>query len=378
MWNYRLLSRIDFRMIPVMLALMVISILIISSYSLDSLPEGVEERFITPMVRTQFQWFGIGSVVFFLCAGFDYHKLREWTWLLYAIMLLALIGLYFTDPIARVHRWYRLPILGISIQPSEIAKLVVVITLSWFLERRSSRAHDWSTIIGAATIVGIPFILILKQPDLGSALVLFPITLVMFYFGNLRPSVVKALSIFGLALLALVALIFLDILPHEKLRPYATKVLKDYQFDRLDPNTHHQRAAATAIAIGGLTGTGWRKGEFTHGGWLPAAYTDSVFPAYGEEFGFIGLLLLLGLLYALLHFSFQTATTAKDSFGRLLAAGISVYLAMHVLINIGMMCGLLPITGVPLVLVTYGGSSVLSSMAALGILQSIYSRRFMF
>jgi rod shape determining protein RodA len=226
--------------------------------------------------------------------------------------------------------------------------------------------------------VGIPFLLILKQPDLGTAFVLFPITLVMFYFGNLRRSIIKGLSFFGAALLCLIACIFLDVIPHETLRPYATKVLKDYQFDRLDPHTHHQKAAITAIAIGGLTGTGWRKGEYTHGGWLPAPYTDSVFPAFGEEFGFIGLVAMLGLFYALLHLSFHVSTVTKDPFGRLLAAGIGIYLTMHILLNIGMMSGFMPITGVPLVLVTYGGSSILSTMTALGILQSIYSRRFMF
>lgn len=178
--------------------------------------------------------------------------------------------------------------------------------------------------------------------------------------------------------LVIVAVIFLGILPHETLRPYATKVLKDYQFDRLNPATHHQKAATTAIALGGLTGTGWRKSEFSGRGWLPAPYTDSVFPSFGEEFGLLGLLLLMVLYYALIYFSFQVTAVAKDPFGRLLSAGVTVYLAMHILVNIGMMCGFLPITGVPLILVTYGGSSILSTMMALGILQSIYSRRFMF
>ena len=108
------------------------------------------------------------------------------------------------------------------------------------------------------------------------------------------------------------------------------------------------------------------------------AHTDSVFAAFGEEFGFVGLIFLLFLFYALIYFSFQVAAVAKDPFGRLLAAGLAAYLAMHVLVNCCMMCALLPITGVPLILVTYGGSSLLTTMAALGLLQSIYSRRFMF
>ena len=376
MWSSRYLARLDFRVIPVILSLMFISLLVISAHTLNS--DNLEEGFLTPVVRTQIQWFGIGSVLYLFCAGFDYRKLREWTWILYALMIVSLVGLFFTDSIQRVHRWYRIPFINASFQPSECAKFIVVITLSWFLERRKALASAWSTIFYAGIIVGIPFILILKQPDLGTALVLFPITLVMFYFGDLRPSVIKAMAFGGGCALFLIALIFLGILPHETLRPYATKVLKEYQFDRLDPATPHQKAASTAIALGGLTGSGWRKSEFSGRGWLPAPYTDSVFPAFGEEYGFLGLFFLLGLYYALIYFSFQVTAVAKDPFGRLLSAGVTVYLAMHILVNVGMMCGFLPITGVPLILVTYGGSSVLSTMMALGILQSIYSRRFMF
>lgn len=378
MWKYQTLSRIDFRVIPILLALMAISLIVISSYSVDPTHDAQEESFFTPMVKVQIRWFLIGSVVFIFFAAFDYNKLREWTWILYALMLLSLIGVYFTDPIAHVHRWYRIPFLHMSFQPSECAKLVVVITLSWFLERRRPLARAWSTAFYGALIVGIPFVLILKQPDLGTALVLFPIALVMCYFGDLHPYVVRSMAWLGGLAIVFVALVISGILSHEVIRPYATLILKDYQFDRLDPNTHHQKAATTAIALGGITGKGWRNSDYTGGGWVPTPYTDSVFPAFGEEFGFIGLLLVLVLFYALLYFSFQVTAVASDYFGRLLSAGITVYLAMHILINIGMMSGLLPITGVPLILVSYGGSSILSTMTALGILQSIYSRRFMF
>lgn len=378
MWSARYLTRIDFRVLPVIICLMMISLLVVSSYTLDPSIDHTEELFFTPVTRTQAQWFALGIATYFFFAGLDYNKLREWTWLLYGLMVLSLVGLFFTDSIQNVHRWYRVPIINASFQPSECAKFIVVIALSWFLERHRATASSWGTALYAGLIVGIPFILILKQPDLGTALVLFPITLVMFYFGGIHPTIIRLMSIGGGLALVLIAIIFLGIIPHESLRPYATTVIKDYQFDRLNPATHHQKSAATAIALGHIGGTGWRKSEFSGRGWLPAPYTDSVFPAFGEEFGFIGLLLLLGLYYALIYFSFQVTAVAKDPFGRLLSAGVAVYLAMHVLINIGMMCGFLPITGVPLVLVTYGGSSVLSTMMALGILQSIYSRRFMF
>lgn len=371
-WDTKRIRTVDLRMVTVCLLLMLVSLLAINAAG------GEGEGFFTPLVKSQMVWFGLGSAIFVACVCFDYNYLRELNWILYCLMILSLIGLFFAPAIQNVHRWYKMPLLGASFQPSEYAKLAVVIALSWFLERRKGRKEDFSTAALALLIVLIPFVLILKQPDLGSALVLIPIALALFYFGEIHSSVLKA----GTCLLALgfafLALKFTGIISHEALRPYATQVIKEYQYERLDPNTHHQKAAAIAIGVGGLTGTGFKKSEYMGGGFLPAPYTDSVFASFGEEFGFVGLTVLLGLFYALIYFSVQVALTAKDHFGRLLACGISVYLAMHVLINVGMMIGYLPITGVPLILVTYGGSSVLSTMTALGILQSIYSRRFMF
>lgn len=371
MGSARVLRRLDLRVLFIIVCLMGCSLLVISANT-------VGDSFFTSGVMHQLKAYAIGWGVFFLFALIDYNKLREWTWVLYALMLLSLVGLFFTDSIQRVHRWYKIPFIGFNFQPSEFAKLIVVIALSWFLERNKSHSASLRTSLWGLTIVGIPFVLILKQPDLGTALVLLPITLVMFYFGGFNRHVIRLMTWGGALMLLLVALIFLKILPHEELRPYATLFLKDYQFDRLDPDTHHQRAAQIAIGVGGFLGTGFGKSEFTGGGWLPAPYTDSVFPAFGEEFGFVGLLFMMTLFYALLVFSFEVSIVAKDLFGRLLSAGVTVYLAMHMLINIGMMTGFLPITGVPLVLVTYGGSSVFSTMMALGILQSIYARRFMF
>ncbi|HSW86142.1 MAG TPA: FtsW/RodA/SpoVE family cell cycle protein [Rhabdochlamydiaceae bacterium] len=376
MWNHQYLSRLDFRTIPILLALMWISLLVISATTCEVGDAG-HESFFTPMTKTQIKWFAIGWVVYLFFAGFDYRKIRQWTWLLYIAMILMLIGLFFVAPIQNVHRWYRIPFLG-SFQPSEYAKLIVVITLSWFLEKKMNEKRPRFSTIQAIGIVMIPFLLILKQPDLGTALVLYPIALVMFYFGGIKRKVLVSMAVMGISGVIFVILLFLGIISHEELRPYATKVLKEYQYERLNPNTYHQKAAQTALALGGFSGSGWRKSEFTGRQWLPAPYTDSVFAAFGEEFGLIGVFLLLLFFFGLIYFSFQVTAVANDRFGRLLSAGITVYLAMHVIVNMGMMCGFLPITGVPLILVTYGGSSVLATMTALGILQSIYSRRYMF
>lgn len=374
-WNLKVLHYIDYRVLPVIFSLMAISLLVISSNQMNTFPD---DGFFTPRVVSQLKWFAIGFGVYIFFAALDYNILREWTWILYIIMLFALFGLFFTETSKNVQRWYTIPLIGMKLQPSELAKLIIVITLAWFLERRKSLIKEWSTVFMSFIIVGIPFILIYKQPDLGTALLLYPITLVMFYFGGIRRGVIRLMSFLGLSMLGVVLLFFLGVFSHSEMRPVVTKVLKDYQYDRLDPHTHHQKAAVIAIAVGGLTGTGWKKSEFTGRGWLPEAQTDSVFPAYAEEFGFIGVMILFGLFYSLIYFGFQVTAIAKDHFGCLLSAGITAYLAMHILVNVGMMSGLLPITGVPLVLISYGGSSVLATMAALGILQSIYSRRFMF
>lgn len=377
MWNHQVLRRIDFRTLPLIMALMVISILVIASTTSEFQLTG-EDIFFTPNVKRQIQRFGIGTICYLFFAGLDYHKLREWALVFYVGTIILLLGLFFTEPIQHVHRWYRIPFIGGTLQPSEYAKLTLVFTLSWFLEKKGRNVGDWRTVFQGGIIVMIPFLLILKQPDLGSAIVLFPMTLGMFYFGGVRKGVIKMMSALGVAVLILISLIFTGILDHEELRPVATKVLKEYQYERFDPDTYHHQAAKTAIALGKYTGSGFKKSVFTGRQFLPAAHTDSVFPAFTEEFGIFGAIFMLFLFFGLIYCSFQVTAVARDHFGRVLSAGIAVYLAIHVVINIGMMCGFLPITGVPLVLVTYGGSSVTLTMSALGILQSVYTRRFMF
>ena len=375
MWSHQALKRIDFRIFPLLIALMIISLLVISSATYASL-EGEADVFFTPLVKTQLQWFGVGWIVFFFFSGLDYHKLREWTWFLYIGIILLLIGVFFTPSIHNVHRWYRL--FGFNFQPSEYAKLIVIITLSWFLEYKGARIRNRGTSFQALLIVLIPFILILKEPDLDTALVLYPISIVMLYFGGIKKRVIFFMTSLALIGLVFVSMMFLGAISHDALRPYFTKFMKEYQYERLNPDTYHQKAAQTAIALGGLKGTGWHKSEFTGRQWLPAAHTDSIFPAFAEEFGLIGVILLLGIFFGLIYFGFQVTAVARDRFGRLLSAGITVYLAVQILLNLGMMTGFLPITGVPLILVSYGGSSVLATMNALGILQSIYSRRYIF
>lgn len=376
MWDHKAISRTDFRIFPLVLCLMAISLLVISSMT-ASLDEWEGIVFWTPLVKSQMRWFCLGWAVFLLFASFDYRYLRGWSPFMYAATILLLVGLFFVPSIQNVHRWYRISGVA-SFQPSEQAKLVIIIALSWFLERKGNLVSSLKTALQMGLIAGIPFLLILKQPDLGTALVLFPISLCIGYFGGIHRGVLRWLTFAGILVFSFAAMVFLGVLSHEKMQPFFTRFIKEYQYERLNPNTYHQKAAQTAIAIGGLTGTGWHKSEFSGRKWLPAAHTDSVFAAFGEEFGTLGLAFLLFLFYALIYCSFKVAAVARDPFGRLLAAGLAAYLSMHILVNMAMMCALLPITGVPLVFVTYGGSSLLTTMAALGLLQSVYSRRFMF
>lgn len=377
MWDHRYLKRIDFRTIPILLLLMTISVLVIAATTGD--PNDFSGEWgLTPLAKVQIRWFAIGSLFYLFFAGLDYRYLKKWTWILYAGMLVMLLGLFFTPAIQNVHRWYRIPGINFAFQPSEYAKLIVVMTLSLFLENKTHEMSQKRAALRAILIVLIPLFLILKQPDLGTALVLYPISLVMFYLGGLSRKLIAGMTLLVVGGVIFISMMFLGFLSHEGLKPYVTKVIKEYQYERLNPNTYHQQASQTAIALGGLTGSGWGKSEFTGRQWLPAAHTDSVFAAFAEEFGLIGVFLLLSCFFGLIYFSFQITAVAKDPFGRLLSAGITTYLAMHMIVSMGMMCGFLPITGVPLMMITYGGSSVLSTMTALGILQSIYSRRFMF
>jgi rod shape determining protein RodA len=377
MWDPICLKRMDFRTIPIVLALIIISILVITSTTMPG--EGnMEKLVLSPLAKNQMKAFALGAIVYAAMVCFDYRKLRDWTWILYIGCVIFLVGLFFTAPIHNVRRWYRFPFLPFDFQPSEYAKLVLVITLSWFLEKKKDTVGTWKTFFQASIIIFIPFALILKQPDLGTALILCPISLVILYFGGIKRKIIRGLFAFAIVLFSLVFSIFLGFLSHEEMRPIFTHVMKEYQYERLNPNTYHQKAGQTAIALGKITGTGIGKSGFTGRKWLPYAYTDSVFPAFTEQAGVLGAFFLLLLFFGLIYFSFQVIAVARDPFGRLLSSGISVYLAMHVIVNVGMMSGFLPITGVPLILVSYGGSSVLSTMTALGLLQSVYARRFTF
>ncbi len=372
----RLIRRLDLKTFFVILLLMFFSLMIISTSTQEE--KSRDYQFFTSATLSQLRAFVIGLGAYFFFAWIDYRKLRNWVWPLYLVAVFLLFGLFFTSSIQNVHRWYKIPGVPFALQPSEIAKLVVVMMLSYYLESNQNEIKNVFVGLKAGFFVLIPFVLILKQPDLGSALVLFPITLVLFYLAGANRILIRLMGGGLLLGFALITVIFSGLIPYEDAKPFLTQMVKEYQAERFNPNTYHQKAGQTAIALGGVLGKGFQEGDFTKEKWLPFGYTDSVFAVFAEEFGLVGAWMLLSLFFALIYFSFRVTAVAPDEFGRLLAGGIAIYIAMHVIVNIGMMCGFLPITGVPLVLITYGGSSILATLSALGILQSIYSRRFMF
>ena len=362
----------------VSIAIMFISVISISSLSETAILSEEAVGLLTPRAMKQLQWFVIGLIFSLFIAAFNFNLLRELSIPMYVLMIIMLVGLFFVPSIQSVHRWYYIPGLNIELQPSEIAKIIMVIVLAWFLERQHQRKRSIKTILSLGALIGVPMLLILKQPDLGSAIVLVPISLGMLYFSELFPRLTSYASMVLFAGLLLVLAIFIEVIPFEDVKSYASLFLREYQMDRFDPHSHHHKTAATAIALGGFFGVGWRNSEYSAMGWLPTPETDSIFPTFIEQFGFMGAVVLFSLFYALLHYSFQIAATAKTDFGKLLSCGIGICLATHLMVNIGMMCGFLPITGVPLVLMSYGGSSILATMLSLGLLQSVYIRRFTF
>lgn len=388
MLEWALLRHMHKGMVGALALLMSMSLLVIASkasytyfgVSDDLLPQEIEisRSFWVPLVKSQFGWCLLGWAVFGICAAFDYRRLREWTWPLYLLSLIALAGLFFVPAIQHVHRWYRLKALNTSIQPAEYAKLTTIFALAWWCERFFSSLPRLGPTLAAIYITAVPFILILKEPDLGTALILWPTCLGLLVFAGGHEKCLRFCKwIGGLAILGC-AVLFLGFISFDTVEPMMSRVLKEYQLARLRPAMHHQQAAMAALALGGIAGRGWHGGTFSTRGWLPEPTTDAIFPSLGEEFGLVGMIVILAAFYRLLAFGLEVAIIAKDDFGRCLAVGIAINAAAHVIVNIAMMAGIFPVTGVPLPLISYGGSAILANMVGWGILQSIYCRRFMF
>ena len=320
-------------------------------------------------VKRQITFLALGAVVLMLVASFDYRFLKVYAGIFYAasLVLLILVRTPLGSTVKGSQRWFEF--MGFQLAPSEIAKVAVICMLAAFLSELRGEV-TLEDVFRATAIAALPGVLVFLQPDLGTSIVF-----VAILFGIL---VVAGTRGRYLAILALTALVLI-------FAGFQVGLVKEYQIARLtgfldhggDPQNrdYNRLQAEIAIGSGGITGLGYLNGTQTNLDFVPEQHTDFIFTVVGEEFGFLGSLALLGIYSVVLWRAFRTAMIAKDPFGTYLAAGIGSMFALQIFINIGMNIGIMPITGIPLPFVSYGGSSLLINAACIGLLLNVHMRR---
>ncbi len=348
-------------------------------------------------VKKQWTWFMMGTVCYFLVALVDYHWFCRISWPFYigALGLLVFVSLY-GHKAHGAQRW--IDFYGFRVQPSEFAKLSMVLVLSYYLSRYAGRLNEWRHIGVVIALTVIPTILIKKQPDLGTALVIVALFLALIFLAGAPTRFFIWIGALALVVMLLAGYdtyrysVFRteqevgNISPDKKFKSFTQ--IEEFQLDRilgmvapekLNPlkEGYNRKQSLIAIGSGGMNGKGWLKGDVTHGEYLPSlgARNDFIFAVFAEETGFTGGIILLGLYATLLLGGIKIAMKARDRLGMLLAAGATFLLFFHVFVNMGMTLGILPIVGIPLPLMSYGGSFVLVCMITLGLLQSVWLHR---
>ena len=313
-------------------------------------------------------WSAIALAAFVIATGFDYRWLRTLSWPLYAVQLALLgISLAVGDGVGGAARW--VPILGVQFQFSEIAKILMIVVLATYLSQREGRLDSLPSILGACFLVVPPWVLVMLQPDLGTSLVFLAILAGMLFMSG------ASLRWLGGLTAAVIAFI-----------PLAwTHLLRDYQKERLlsflNPSPDLQGSgyqlyqSQIAVGSGGWVGKGLTNGTQNQLDFLPVQNTDFVFAILAEELGFIGGVVMLVLFGLLLWRILVAGWRARDPFGTMFACGVASMLLFQVVVNVGMVIGIMPITGIPLPFVTHGGASLISLAVGLGVLQSINVRQ---
>ena len=387
--------RIDKMQFAALLGLTVLGVLFIYSATLAHEPNDTpwyRERFFMQMV-----WYAVGlSAAFVLCL-IDYHFLARWSLVGYGFIVLLLVLVLLPGVGVKrfgARRWFDLGIF--QLQPSEFAKLAFILAQAHFLSRPVDELRLPVNFLKALGLMVVPFVLILKEPDLGSALVFIPVGLAMMFVAGVPRSFLWRLS-FGVSIV--VALFLVDILyapPQWRFkledyqrrrlwvyfgRDYATGLGAETEKDKARfqqrNDSYNVRQALISVGSGGLTGKGWCKGTQNALGFLPraVAHNDFIFSVIAEEIGFMGSVIVLALYSVVLFTGIRIAGQTRDRLGTLMAVGVVTLWFSHVFINIGMNIRIMPVTGVPLPLLSYGGSSVLGSLIAAGILQNVYIHR---
>jgi rod shape determining protein RodA len=317
----------------------------------------------------QLAWFGIGMLVLAVVASIDYRKLVRAAPALYLIGLAGLVAVFVMGrTVSGARRWIALG-GGITVQPSEIFKVVFILMMVWALTSRWAQPLTLSTLAWVLPLAAIPMMLIVKQPDLGTGVLLAPVLTALLVGAGIRVRLLASLA--GVAVAAM---------------PLAWFALKEYQRERilvfLDPvrdplgSAYNVIQAKIAIGSGQLLGKGVSGATQSRLAFLPERHTDFIFAVFAEMWGFVGCLVLLSAYTLVLLRGFDIAAAAREPVGRLVALGAVSLLATQVLVNVGMVTGLLPVVGIPLPLMSYGGSSMVVSLAALGLLLSVRMRQF--
>jgi rod shape determining protein RodA len=268
----------------------------------------------------------------------------------------------------------------VGFEPAELAKLTYILGMAWFLRVRENKIQSFVTVLMAWIFTAIPFVLVLKQPALGTASVFFPICFAMLWAAGARPHHLMApLGLVAALLLMSYYWIHVWDKPVPFLKPFQVDRIKNFFDPSLDvKNTGWQAdQAMTAIGSGGMDGKGWRQGVETELGYLPknTTYNDLIFPVVGEDFGFRGGAALIIFEGMVLLWCLWVAACARDKVGALLAVGVMTMLFTHIFVNIGMTIQLVPITGIPLPFVSYGGTFLVACLAAMGMVQSVWVHR---
>ena len=388
-------SRIDRLLLVALCGLMVVGALFVYSATMvnEAATTGVwyNESWFRQVI-----WYGLGTGAAAAVCCVDYHTVARWSMVAYwvSVLMLAVVLVFGTVRFG-ARRWFDLGFF--SLQPSEFAKLAFIIAQAHFLSRPVEELRVLITFWKSLGLMLLPFALILKEPDLGSALVLLPTGLaILFVAGIPRRYLVRLLAGVGLlGALFVVDVLFAPPSLQIKVEDYQRRRLmvyfgKDYtpppgaskaeqerlrkqQFD----DSHNVRQALISVGSGGLTGKGWRQGTQNALGYLPrsVAHNDFIFSVIAEESGFVGSVIVLTLYGVVLFSGIRIAGQARDRLGKMMAVGVVALIFSHVFINIGMNIRIMPVTGVPLPLLSYGGSSVLGSLIAMGILQNVYIYR---
>jgi rod shape determining protein RodA len=356
----RLLQNFDWSIIAAALVLTVMSATTLASLHVGRAGVGLALR--------QIAWIGLGLVALLAVASVDYRRLVRAAPMLYAVGLGGLATVFVLGrSVSGARRWI---LLGpFSVQPSELFKLCFLLMAVWLLSSRWAQPTTTTALALLVVIAAVPFVLIVKQPDLGTALLLFPLLLALLVGAGIRLKLLGGMLVAGVGAL-----------------PLAWLVLKDYQRERimvyLDPfrdplgSAYNVIQAKIAIGSGQLLGKGIAGATQSRLAFLPERHTDFIFAVFAEMWGFVGCVVLLSGYAWLLLRGFDIAGAARDPVGRLVALGATSLLAAQVLINVGMVTGLLPVVGIPLPFMSYGGSSMLVSMATLGLLLSVRMRQF--